>query len=268
MNGVGRRKVLVTGGSRGLGREMALALAEAGAAVAITGARPSSALDETGEALERLAGPGRALAIAADAGDAEAAARAVAEAARAFGGLDMLVNNAGLGMRLVSETFTTEPTRFWETEPEAWRRIVMANVDGPFLMARAAVPLMLEAGGGRIVNVSTSAQTMVRRGYAPYGPSKAFLEAASRVWAADLAGTGIDVNVLLPGGATATDLLPPGSRGADGNLLDPAIMRPPILWLASEAAKGVTGARFVARLWREDDPMAAREDGAAAPRIM
>lgn len=268
MTGLKGRVVLVTGGSRGLGREMALALAGAGARVAVTGSRPTAALDETEAALHALTGRGGALALVADAADPDQAAASVAGTARAFGRIDMLVNNAGLGMRLVSERFTTEPTKFWEASPEAWRRIVGANVDGPFLAARAAVPFMFAQGFGKIVNISTSAQTMVRTGYAPYGPSKAFLEAASRVWAADLAGTGVDVNVLLPGGATATDLLPPGSAGADGNVLDPAIMRAPILWLASDAANGVTGARFIARLWNEEDPMTAREDGAAAPRIM
>ncbi|MEO0999939.1 MAG: SDR family oxidoreductase [Pseudomonadota bacterium] len=261
------RAILVTGGSRGLGREMALALAGAGAHVAITGAAPSDALEATRAELARH---GPAHAIAADAADPAAAQRAVAETVAAFGRIDVLVNNAGLGLRLISETFNTQPTRFWEADPEAWGRIVATNVNGPFHAARAAVPHMLAAGFGKIVNISTSDLTMVRRGYAPYGPSKAFLEAASRVWAADLAGTGVDVNVLLPGGATDTDLLPPApvKRGADGKLLSPAVMRDPILWLASDASNGVTGARIIARLWDPADPAAARDEAGAPPRIL
>lgn len=259
------RVVLITGGSRGLGREMALALAGAGAKVAITGATASDQLLAAQQALGD-----EAFALPADVTDADAAAGAVADTVAHFGRLDVLINNAGLGMRLVSETFNTQPTKFWEAAPDAWNRIVDANVNGPLNMARAAVPPMIAQGFGKIINISTSDQTMVRQGYAPYGPSKAFLEAASRIWAADLVDTGVDVNVLLPGGATDTDLLPPGpdKKGADGNLLSPAIMRAPALWLASDAANGITAARFIARLWNPDDPMAARDDHGDKPRIM
>ncbi|MFY9210924.1 MAG: SDR family oxidoreductase [Aestuariivita sp.] len=259
------RVILVTGGSRGLGREMALALAEAGAKLAITGSQPSAALDQTRDAIGE-----NAIALVADVTNADAAAQAVAQTVAAFGRLDVLINNAGLGMRVISETFNTVATRFWEAEPDAWRRIVETNVNGPFLMAQAAVPQMLAQGFGKIINISTSDQTMIRRGYAPYGPTKAFLEAASRVWAEDLKGTGVDVNVLLPGGATDTDLLPPApdKKGADGNLLSPDIMRAPALWLSSDVSNGITGARYIARLWQDAQPDAARDDQGEKPRIM
>ncbi|QIE57263.1 SDR family oxidoreductase [Pikeienuella piscinae] len=269
------RAVLVTGGTRGLGRVMARALAGAGARVAITGVSDSARLRRAAGELS-AAGAGDSLAIAADAADPDQAAMAVERTNAAFGRIDVLVNNAGLGMRLVSERFNLEPAKFWTAPPASWARIVGANVNGPFFTARAAAPLMIAQGFGKIVNISTSAQTMVRTGYSPYGPSKAFLEAASRAWAADLAGAGVDVNVLLPGGATDTDLLPPSpkKRGADGNLLDPRIMRAPILWLASDASNGVTGGRFIARLWPDAPPYpgaardAAPADEAAPPRIM
>lgn len=264
------RVCLITGGSRGLGREMALALAEAGARLCITGARESAALARTKTALEACGA--EALALAADVTDAQACAAAVAECIGRFGRIDVLVNNAGLGMRLISETFNAQPTRAWEADPDAWARIVAANINGPFLMARAAIPHMLAAAFGKIVNISTSDQTMVRRGYSPYGPSKAFLEAASRAWAAELAGTGVDVNVLLPGGATDTDLLPPSGdrKGADGRLLSPEVMRAPILWLASDAANGTTGGRFIGRLWdaATSGPGAAQDAPIDKPRIM
>lgn len=259
------RVVLVTGGSRGLGREMAHALSEAGAHVVITGQSASSALAETARSLA-----GRSLALVADVADGAACTAAVAQTVAEFGRLDVLINNAGLGMRAISETFNTVPTKFWQADPTAWARIVDTNINGPFLMAHAAIPQMLEQGFGKIINVSTSDITMIRTGYSPYGPTKAFLEAASRVWAADLAGTGVDMNVLLPGGATDTDLLPPSpnKKGADGNLLDPAIMRAPALWLCSDAANGITGARYIARLWDPDNPQAARDDGGEKPKIM
>src|SRR6266403_2104229 len=84
-------------------------------------------------------------------------------------------------------------------------------------------------------------------GFSPYGPSKAALESETIIWAQDLAGTGVTVNSLLPGGATATGMVP---RDIDPRrLLDPKIMVPPLLWLASEASGGVTGGRVVANLW-------------------
>lgn len=133
-------------------------------------------------------------------------------------------------------------------------------------MARACVPHMLANGFGKVINISTSDQTMARRGYSPYGPSKAALEAMSRVWAQDLEGKGVDVNVYLPGGAVDTDVLPPGAgkRGADGMLLAPSIMRRGIVWLCSDASNGQTGGRYIARLWDESLPGGEAARGASA----
>ena len=259
------RVVLVTGGSRGLGREMALELAECGAQIVLTGATETPELHETAEHI----GADQALALAADVTDPEAAARVVGEAEAKFGRVDVLINNAGRGMRLVSETFNTEATKFWEVSPEAWKTIIDINVTGAFVMARAVVPGMIARGFGKIVNISTSDVTMVRRGYSPYGPSKAALEAASRVWAADLSGTGVDVNVYLPGGAADTDLLPPGpgKKGADGNLLPASVMRRAIGWLCSDASNGVTGGRFIARNFDASLPDDEAAAGARSPSV-
>jgi gluconate 5-dehydrogenase len=106
---------------------------------------------------------------------------------------------------------------------------------------------MLAAGSGRIVTISMNDQTMTRRGFVPYGPAGAGVEALSRVMAADLAGTSVTVNVLLPGGATATGMIPPDTPPeVRSGLLDPAVMGPPIVWLASAAADGVHDERIVA----------------------
>lgn len=266
------RVVIVTGGGRGLGREMALALCGAGARVMITAARGA---DELAEVERAAAAPGRIASRLADAARPDDCRRALAATLDAFGAVHCLVNNAGRGMRLISETFTTTPCRFWTTDPAHWRQIVDCNVNGPFNMARAVTPYLLEQGFGRIVNISTSLQTMVRAGYSPYGPSKAALEAMSRIWAEDLAGTGVTVNVLLPGGATDTALLPdgPGKRGADGHLLSPALMRAPILWLCADDSDGHTGQRYIARRWQpagrpEQAAAAARDDSGELPRIL
>lgn len=259
------RTVMVTGGSRGLGREMVLALAGVGATVAVVGSRPGGALDDTVAEANRL-GAGRAVAIAADVADYAQCEAAATAALDAIGPIDVLINNAGLGMRRVSETFNTKPTRFWETEPEAWKEIIDTNINGVFNMARVLVPGMVSRGFGKMINISTSDQTMVRQGYSPYGPSKAALEAMSRVWAQDLVGTGVDVNVYLPGGAADTDLLPPSpdKKGADGNLLPADIMRRAILWLVDDQSNGMTGGRYIARLW---DESLAPSEAAGASRV-
>ena len=269
------RVAIVTGASRGLGFEMALEMAAAGMKVVLTGSRPGGALDEAVAKAAAAGGADNVLGVVADVCSYAACEAVVAQTIARFGRVDVLVNNAGVGMRLISERFNVEPTRFWEAVPEAWKAIIDTNVTGAFNMARAAVPGMVARGSGKVINVSTSDQTMVRKGYSPYGPSKAALEAASRVWSQDLEGTGVTVNVYLPGGAADTDLLPsgPGKKGADGNLLPPSIMRRAIPWLCSDASNGQTGDRYIARLW--DEALPAEEAAAAArsaridkPRIM
>jgi NAD(P)-dependent dehydrogenase (short-subunit alcohol dehydrogenase family) len=252
------RVAIVTGAGRGLGRAMTLGLARAGAAVVATAARERSEIERVANEAAEAGAPDRVAPIVADVTREADCARVVATALERFGRLDVLVNNAGRGMKYVSENFMTEPTRFWETPPDTWRLVLDTNVVGPFLMARAAVPPMLAAGWGRVVNVSMNAETMRRRGFSPYGPSKAALESETIIWAQDLGDTGVTVNALLPGGASLTGMIPTGFpdhlRSA---LLDPAIMVPPLIYLASNKSDGVTGRRFVAANWRADNPDAA-----------
>lgn len=245
------RSVIVTGGGRGLGKEMSLALAECGANVMVTAANSPDELKDVQQAV----GPnGRIEVMQADATNYADCEKAVAATLHAFGSVHCLVNNAGRGMRLISETFTTKPCLFWETPPALWQTIIDCNINGPFNMARAITPHLVEQGFGKIINVSTSLQTMTRTGYSPYGPSKAALEAASQVWAADLAGTGVTVNILLPGGATDTALLPDmvNKKGADGQLLSPSLMRAPVLWLCADDSNQHTAERYIAKDWTID----------------
>jgi NAD(P)-dependent dehydrogenase (short-subunit alcohol dehydrogenase family) len=249
------KTAIVTGAGRGLGRAMALGLARAGANVVITAARTRLELDAVVDGVAK-AHPGRTVcALMADVTRDEDCRRVVSETIREFGAVHILVNNAGRGMRFVSESFFDTPTKFWQTDPAAWRMIIDTNVNGPFLMARAVVPHMLQQRWGRIINISMNHQTMCRAGFSPYGPSKAALESETIIWAQDLAGTGVTVNALLPGGATGTGMIPDGiAPEARSRLLDPAIMVPPLLWLASQAADQVTGDRFVATLWDSSLP--------------
>ena len=233
-----------------MGRSMALGLARAGANVVVTAARNSREIDLVAEEAAKSSAAGSVRQLLADVASEENCQRVVAETVREFGGVHILVNNAGRGMRFVSEKFFDTPTKFWETDPAVWRMIIDTNVNGPFLMARAAEPHMMKQGWGRIINISINHETMRRAGFSPYGPSKAALESETIIWAQDLAGTGVTVNALLPGGATDTGMVPQDiAPHLRQKLLHPDIMIPPLLWLVSEAAGGVTGARFGANLW-------------------
>jgi NAD(P)-dependent dehydrogenase (short-subunit alcohol dehydrogenase family) len=241
MTELGGTRALVTGATSGLGLAMARALVHAGASVAITSRDAERAVRVAAELGRRACG------LALDARDERAVAAGVAEVRERLGGIDLLVNNAGIGMRTVNPGFLSHPQAFWDVPPDGFRDVLATKVTGCFLMARAVAPLMLEQGGGRIVTISMSESTMMRRGFVPYGPSGAAVEALSRVMAADLAGSPVTVNVLLPGGPTDTGMVPDDTP-ADirDRLLDPAIMGPPIVWLASPAATGVHDERIVA----------------------
>jgi gluconate 5-dehydrogenase len=232
-------KVLVTGGTSGLGLAMASALATAGATVVLTGRSAARAAAAAAEL------PGAA-GIELDVRDESSVARAVEAAWSQLGGLDMLVNNAGIGMRTVNPRFMTHPQGFWEVPADGFRAVIETNLIGYFLVAREVTPRMLAAGGGRIVNISVSESTMYRAGFVPYGPSRAGSEALSRIMAADLRDTGVTVNLLLPGGATVTGMMPPDAALEGRALLEPEVMGPPIVWLASDEAAGVHDERIVA----------------------
>jgi len=257
------KTAIITGAGRGLGKAMALGLVRAGANVVITAARSRLEIEMVENEATKTRESGKLRRFVADVTSEEDCRFVVSQTIREFGSIHILVNNAGRGMRFVSEKFFDTPTKFWRTDPATWRMIIDTNVNGPFLMARAVTPQMLKQAWGRIINVSMNHETMRRAGFSPYGPSKAALESETIIWAQDLAGTGVTVNSLLPGGATDTGMVPrdvPPRR-----LLDPNIMVPPLLWLASESANGVTGARFVANLWDSSLPPDQAAEEARSP---
>lgn len=236
-------RVVVTGATSGIGAAMASALVAAGASVGAA-ARPGPALEE---AVLRLQRSGAACAVPVDVRDASSVTLAVRDAVVGLGGVDMVINNAGIGMRAVNSRFLDHPKPFFEVDPGAFDDVIATNLRGYFLVARAFSFHFLEQGGGRFVNVSVNRATMARRGFVPYGPSRAGSESLSAIMTADLRPFGIAVNVLVPGGATATgmipDEVPPERRAA---LLAPEVMGPPAVFLASAEAEGLTGARLVA----------------------
>lgn len=267
-----QKVAVVSGGSRGIGLQFARTLLCEGYHVAITALRDRATLAKTVETLSAEFGDGRIIGIVSDAASPDDARKVCDEVQSAFGKVDILINNAGRGPRDISENFAIDPIKFWQVPDTAWEGIVSTNINGPFLLAKALVPSMIESGWGRIINVSTSHFMMARKGYAPYGPSKAALDAMTRIFAEDLEGTGVTVNAIAPGGPTDTDFIPGPRDRADGGamkLLSAAIMNDALAWLVSEASDGVTGARFVGAQWTSPaDAGAAREDTGGLPRIL
>jgi len=258
--------VIVTGAARGMGLAMTLALTRAGVRVAAADLASSSgelrALCDTvaSEGHQGLVHP-----IECDITRWTDCAQAVKSAVAHFGAVHGLVNNAGIAV--TDEELATGRVRyrpFYETEAESWRRVVETNVVGTFQMAKAISPTLVAQGWGRIVNVTTSHTTMVAKGFSPYGPTKAAIEAASAIWAKDLADTGVTVNVLVPGGAGNTRMVPLAEVTDRSSLVQPEVMMAPIAWLMSAASDGVTGRRFIARTWDPKlDPKAAAEASSA-----
>ena len=241
-------RALVTGGTSGLGFAMSHALTQAGARVVLTG-RTEQRVQEAAAKIPGGTG------LVMDVRDEQSVAAGIEVAMQRLGGIDVLVNNAGLGMRTVNPHFMTDPMGFWQVSPDGFRDLLITNVFGYFLVARAVVPHMLKAGRGKIVNISVSESTMRRRGFTPYGPSRAATDALSHIMAADLAGTGIDVNLLLPGGATRSGMTPDDApKDMQATWLDPAIMGPPVRWLASPASDGRTDLRIIATEFAEHGP--------------
>jgi 3-oxoacyl-[acyl-carrier protein] reductase len=263
-----QKLIIVTGAGSGLGRAMSIALAKNGATVV------GADLDEAGMAEtaalstnngSQASAPGRFLAQKCDVRKVDEVERVVARArdekTRLFG----LVNCAGLGMAVMNPNYYDDPVNFWKADPECWQLVMDVNVRGPFLFARAVAPEFIKAGRGRIVNITTSFNTMIRGANMPYGQSKAALEAASASWAADLAKLGVTVNVLVPGGAADTKLVPQNSPYDRAQLVRPEVMMAPICWLMSDAADGITGRRFVAQRWDEARPWPENVQKAGAP---
>ncbi len=257
-----RHTVIVTGAASGIGRAITLGLLREGLDVAGIDREPTW-LDDLAGAARDL--PGRFAPIRADLAEEGACEAAVETAARALGPVTALVNNAGIGQGAVRADQRRNPIRFWEITPEQWQRFLAVNATAPLMMARAVAPAMMRAGKGRIVTVTTSLGTIIRGGYALYGASKASAEAAAAVMAADLAGSGVTVNVLVPGGMTDTRIIPDNEVADRTRLIRPEVMVPPLFWLLSDAAAAITARRFLAVHWDTSLPPAEAAERCGAP---
>ena len=259
-----QRTAIVTGAAGGIGRALVGGLLGAGLRVV--------AVDRTADGLAALADSARErqqgaalMTIEADLARDEAAAEIVGAARARFGTIDILVNNAGVGQATIRTDNRQNPIKFWEVTPEQWKLFVAVHNNAPMALSRAVVHDMMRQGWGRIVNVTTSLGTMIREGSPTYGPSKAALEAFSAIMAKDLAGTGVTVNVLVPGGVTNTGMVPLEAGYHRDEMIQPAVMAPPLVWLVSDAAAQVTGRRFLAVHWNPTLPPAEAAEKAGAP---
>src|SRR5580704_447464 len=232
-----KRVAIVTGAAGGIGKAMTRALLAAGIQVA--------GVDRDREPLEALAGSAREqgkgselLTIQTDLAK-DSAAEEITKATRdRFSRIDILVNNAGIGPGAIRSDSWQRPLKFWEITPDQWRRFVAVHTTAPLTMLNAGSPT--------------------------YGPSKAALEALSAIMAKDLDGTGVTVNVLVPGGITNTPMV--SESGFDrAQMIQPEVMAPPLLWLVSDAAGKVTGRRFLGVHWDPTLPPEQAAEKAGAP---
>jgi len=234
------KTALVTGGARGLGRTMAMALAEAGADVALAGRSLASCQDT---AKDIAAATGRTLhAFAGDVTSAADVEKLHADIAAACGDIDILVNNAGTNIRGTLDQLSEAD----------WDNVIDTNLKGPFLCTKAFAPGMLKKGWGRVINLASIMSVVALPGRTPYASSKAGVLGLTRVWGLEWAGKGVTCNAICPG-PFATDMnrqllndptvyqqfvanIPMGRWGELEELTGA------VVFLASEASSFMTGA--------------------------
>lgn len=258
------RVAVVTGAAGGIGREIVRGLLGAGARVAALDV-DEAGLGELAAGFGEASGAGRFLTARTDISSWAQCEEAVAHVRDTLGGLHVLVNNGAVGMGAIRNDHMTDLVGIHEITPETWQRFVAVNLSGAWYMTRAAIDGLLAQRWGRIVNVTTSFFSMLRGRFHPYGPAKAGLEAMSAGHAAEFEGSGVTVNVVVPGGPTDTPMIPEESGFDRGALIPPSAMAPPILWLCSEAGGAYTGHRYVAAQWDASAEPAEAAHGCRAP---
>lgn len=256
--------VIVTGAGAGIGKAITEQFIANGMRVA--------ALDIDLDSVTRLEekhGRERLLAHHLDVAEPKSCKAAVEAALDHFGALHCLVNNAALGMNAVHPEYDSGALQIEDCDEELWQRFMLTNACGFFFMCRQVVPVMRGQNWGRIINIGTSYFTMLRPGFSPYGPSKAVIEAHTLMLARELEGSGLTVNLVLPGGPADTQMVLDVEGLDRSTLIRPAMMAPPILGLFSDAARNITGCRFLAIDWKESiqNPEKQKFRSAAWPEL-
>ena len=198
------KTIIITGGGSGLGREMRLEMAGAGASVVV--ASRNLAEVEAVAAECRQAG-GAALAVRADVTDADQVAEMVEQTVVAYGGVDVLVNNAGIGQGQIAPD--PDKRRFMDLTTDQWNMIMDVNLMGTVRCSQAVIPLMLQQGGGAIINLTSGTVRFPLAGISAYTTSKWAIEGLTKLMALELEGDHIRVNCVQPGGPVDTALIPP-----------------------------------------------------------
>ena len=234
------RVALVTGGGRGIGRGIALELADAGARVAVAA--------RTREQVEATAAEVGGVAIEADVSDRADVERMVAHAEAELGPLDVLVNNAGIALW---------EENAWELEPEEWWRILEVNVLGVYLCCRTVIPGMIERGGGRIVNVASGAAYLPGSTSTAYSASKAAVHRFSETLATQLAPHGIPVFSISPG-LVRTELI--GDNFGDDAPWTPPELAPRLVRALAGGRLDALSGRYLHAEHDDIDDVASRAD--------
>jgi 3-oxoacyl-[acyl-carrier protein] reductase len=232
---------VITGAARGMGQTISLAYSREGAAVSLWDIDEKGLAETAGE-IARESGNG-VLSIRTDVTRESEVDSALKATLGRFGQIDILLNSAALKMAAIVPREKRSTFRFWEIDPERWRRLLEVNVTGTFLCCRAVGEEMARRRSGSIINMTTGDETKLRRGYSPYGSSKAAVEAFSVSIAEELQPDGVRVNLLQPGGAV-------NLRGEnDPTLLPYDVIVPAAVFLASDDSRDLYGAIIVANDW-------------------
>jgi 3-oxoacyl-[acyl-carrier protein] reductase len=231
--------VIVTGASKGLGASMAKRFAREGANVVLT------ARSEDDLAAVAAEAEGETLVAPADVTDKAEVEAMVETAVDEYGAVTGLVNNAGIGLL----SMYGEGAPLHEVESEDFRKIVSVNVTGVFLASKYAVPEMIEAGRGNVVNISSGLGRRASPTWGPYVATKWALEGITRTQALELDDLGINVNALDPGGRVATGFWDQLPEEQQQEILDPDVMDDAATLLLGQGPDGVTGESKPAAEW-------------------